>query len=41
MRISSTWLDFERLMMKASPDCTVPGTLELPSEAATPQPLAP
>jgi hypothetical protein len=30
MRISSTWPDFERFMMKAFPDRAIPSTLELP-----------
>jgi hypothetical protein len=37
MRISPTWPDFERLLMKAFPNRTVPTTLELPFEVSPPQ----
>jgi DNA-binding XRE family transcriptional regulator len=36
MRISPTWPDFERFMMKAFPDRTIPSTLELPFKDTTP-----
>jgi hypothetical protein len=36
MRISPTWPDFERFMMKAFPDRTIPNTLELPFKDTTP-----
>jgi hypothetical protein len=41
MRISPTWPDFERLMMKAFPDRAVPSTLDLPFEATTLRAIAP
>jgi hypothetical protein len=36
IRISPTWPDFERFMMKAFPDRTIPSTLELPFKDTTP-----